>query len=390
MEDAERVRATELAAQREATEKIAAALAEEKRLSAAQSAAFERLTRASQAAKDMKAYLETLERARADAQERIGKREAVLQRLMPAMLRVSKNPVETMLGSPLAPEDTIRGLILVRYLARQAIADADALTEDRKALEAATKAAAETAPRLAAAEAARAREADALAPQLAEIHARREAAEQEAAGAARRAAAEAARAKTLRDMLQTLETQRRLEEARTREDVLRAERDQKTVAAEAARLRQAAMSRAAGAGMLAASAKPAGQLTQPVAGTLLRGWGDPEDGEPATGQSWQTEAGAEVAAPCTGGVVFAEPFRGYGMLVIVDCGGGYHAVLSGLDRTTVAPGRTVTAGDAVGAMRMGAGDSASGPVAEGPPVLYLELRKGGRPVNPVPWIRPAG
>ena len=387
MEDAERIRAIETAAQREATENLAKVLAEEKRLTAAQTAAVERLNRAGAAARDMKAYLETLERARAEAQERIGKREAILQRLLPAMLRMSKYPMDTMLGSPLPPEDTIRGLILVRYLARQAVADVDALTEDRKALEAATHAATETAPRLAAAEAARAREADALAPQLAEIQARRDAAEQEATAAARRAAAEAARAKTLRDMLQTLETQRRLEEAKAREDVLRAERDQKTAAAEAARMRQAAMSRAAGAGTLAANAKPAGQLVQPVSGTLLRGWGDPEDGEPATGQSWQTESDAQVMAPCAGAVVFAEPFRGYGMLVIVDCGGGHHAVLSGLDRTLVAPGRSVAAGDPIGAMRSDPDGSAG---AAAPPVLYLELRKGGRPVNPAPWIRSAG
>ena len=223
----------------------------------------------------------------------------------------------------------------MRTVARNAEAAARALAADRETLDAATKAAAEVAPQLAAAEAARSYEADSLSRQLAATKARREAAEQAAADASRRAAAEAARANTLRSMLQILETQRRLEEARAREDALRADRDQSTDEAEAARLRQAALAHPTGMGTLALNAKPAGQVTPPVTGTLIRGWGDSENGEPATGQSWRTEPGAQVVAPCGGTVVFAEPFHGYGLLVIIDCGGGYHAVMSGMDQVAV-------------------------------------------------------
>jgi septal ring factor EnvC (AmiA/AmiB activator) len=280
-------------------------------------------------------------------------------------------------------------MLILRTVTRQAAQNLRELEADRKALDDATQAAATLAPQLAAAEAARAFEADALAQRLADTKDRRAAAEQDAADAARRAAAEAARATTLRSMLQILETQRRLEEAKAREDVLRADRDQKTLAAEAARLRQAALTRPTGAGTLAATAKPAGQLTPPVSGTLLVGWGDPRDGEPATGQSWQTEAGARVVAPCGGTVAFAEPFRGYGLLVIIDCGGGYHAVLSGLYQLAVAPGRTIQDGDVVGAMGPAAKTASSGDAAVAAPVLYLELRKAGRPVDPAPWLKPA-
>jgi murein hydrolase activator len=393
VDDAERVRAMQIDAQRLATEQAAQALAEENQLTAAQSEAFERLKRAGAAVDEMTRHMLDLNQRREEAQARIGGREAVLARIVLVMLRVERDPVAASLSAGRPIEDSVIGLRVARAAARRILSDRARLTEDRQALDAATKAAAEIAPKLAAAEAARSDEAASLARQLASVKERRETAEQEAAEAARRAAAEAARAQSLRSMLQILETQRRLEEARAREDVLRAERDQKTAAAEAARLREAATGQPKGAGTLTANAKPAGQFMPPVAGTLVRGWGDSEDGETATGLSWQTRPGAAVLAPCGGTVAFAEPFRGYGLLVIIDCGGGHHAVLGGLGQVAVTPGRTVQSGDPIGSMRAvtrtaEAGDPSGGAQVD-PPALYFELRRQGRPINPSAWLRPS-
>ncbi len=485
VEDSERVRAMQIDAQRLATEQAAQALAEEQRLTAEQSAAFDRLKHAEAAVDAVTRRMRDLDRQRDEARDRLDRRVAALRPMLPVIVRMSDYPLETLLGAQRSAEDAVRGILVLRGIARQAEIDARSLIADREALDAATKAAADVAPNLAAAEAARAVEADALARQLSDTKERREAAEQDAVAAARRAAAEAARANTLRSMLQILETQRRLEEARAREDELRADREQKESAAEAARVRQAALTRPTGAGTLAANARPAGQILPPVSGTLLRGWGDPDGGEAATGQSWQTGPGARVVAPCGGIVAFAEPFRGYGLLVIIDCGGGYHAVLAGLDQISVAPGESLRGGDPIGAMRAApmpagstsaasapaaiapdaivptdvapsavassdvapsaaaspsvgttaivasgtgpdatgqtstlaqSGQSAGGPnsggeivrgqsppdtatasaVSGGPPaaavspILYFELRKAGRPVNPAPWLKPPG
>jgi murein hydrolase activator len=425
VDESERLRAMQVDAQSAATEQAAEAMAAQKRLTAEQTAALERLKRADAAVQQAAERLQDLNQRRADAQSRIDRLVAALAPVMPVILRMSTYPVETLLGSQEPAEDSVRGVLVMRVVAHQAEIDARSLIEERTALDAATKAAADVAPQLAAARAARSTEADALAQQLAATVERRKAAEREASDAARRAAAEAARADTLRSMLGILETQRRLEEAQAREDELRAQRQQKDAAAEAARVREAAVSQPAGAGTLSADAKPAGQIAQPVAGTLVRSWGDPQDGEPATGQSWQTAPGARVVAPCNGTVAFAEPFRGYGLLLIIDCGGGYHAILAGLDQLQVAPGQAVLGGDPVGAMqaagtaapsalRSGGAPSdaaaASGARAEPAfaaptgatsgtqagsrspqsPVLYFELRKAGRPVNPIPWLKSTG
>ena len=67
--------------------------------------------------------------------------------------------------------------------------------------------------------------------------------------------------------------------------------------------------------------------------------------------------------------------------------GGYHAVLAGLDRLDTPVGEAVQAGEPVGVMPgwdPKAGDPKGG---GGRPGLYVELRRGGQPVDPSPWLR---
>jgi septal ring factor EnvC (AmiA/AmiB activator) len=194
-------------------------------------------------------------------------------------------------------------------------------------------------------------------------------------------------------MMTVLETQRHLEEAKAMEDARRAQKEQKPEAMEAARIREAAVARPAGGPSLTPHARPSGQLAVPVKGELVKSWGDPEDGGPATGQSWKTDPGATVVAPCGGTVAFAAPFRHYGPLVIIECGGGFHVVLSGMKHLGVAPGQTIRDTDPIGEMPApDAGATSDTPAARtaASPVLYFEFRKGGKPVNPAPWLRAAG
>src|SRR5580700_7561419 len=114
VEDAERVRSMQIDAQRAATEQAAQALAEEQRLTAAQSEAFERLKRAEAAVEDMTRHMLDLNQRRAEAQNRIDKRVAALRPLLPVVVRMSEYPVETLLGTRVPAEDAIRGILVLR------------------------------------------------------------------------------------------------------------------------------------------------------------------------------------------------------------------------------------------------------------------------------------
>ena len=241
-------------------------------------------------------------------------------------------------------------MLVLRGLASQLGHDAGTLRREQARLAAATDAVQAEVPQLAAAQARQQAEAAALDRHIAATEAGRRQAESEAAAAEQRAADQAARADTLRGMLAELETQRVAEQARAQDDAVRAARQKHADEAAAARERQAELERPTGAGTIASAAQPHGQLTAPVAGTIVRAWGDATEGGPANGISYRAPPAARVVSICSGRVAFAAPFRSYGLLLIVDCGGGYHAVLAGFDRLDVKVGQNVAAGEPVGVM----------------------------------------
>jgi septal ring factor EnvC (AmiA/AmiB activator) len=129
-----------------------------------------------------------------------------------------------------------------------------------------------------------------------------------------------------------------------------------------------------------------GHLHLPVNGTRIREFGAPDGtGGTQRGLSIMARAGANITAPCDGWVVYAGPFRSYGQLLILNAGGGYHVLLAGMERISVDLGQFVLTGEPVAIM--GGGSQVSSTVATGakPPVLYVEFRKDGTPIDPSPW-----
>jgi septal ring factor EnvC (AmiA/AmiB activator) len=129
-----------------------------------------------------------------------------------------------------------------------------------------------------------------------------------------------------------------------------------------------------------------GRLRLPVNGAKIRDFGG-SDGAGGTqkGQSIAAHAGAQITSPCDGWVVYAGPFRSYGQLLILNAGGGYHVLLAGMERISVDLGQFVLTGEPVAVMGSGAQVSAAGATRSKQPVLYVEFRKDGTPIDPSPW-----
>ena len=129
-----------------------------------------------------------------------------------------------------------------------------------------------------------------------------------------------------------------------------------------------------------------GQVPIPVNGVKLKEFGVPDGvGGVEKGVSIATRAGAQVTAPADGWVVYAGPFRSYGQLLILNAGNGYHILLAGMERISVDLGQFVLTGEPVAVMGNGSHIAAILATGSSQPVLYIEFRKDGIPVNPGPW-----
>jgi septal ring factor EnvC (AmiA/AmiB activator) len=122
----------------------------------------------------------------------------------------------------------------------------------------------------------------------------------------------------------------------------------------------------------------ANRVFAPARGRILTHFGDPTNaGGVSKGLVMETRPAAQIVAPFDGHIVFEGPFRSYGQILIIEHGGGYHTVLAGLDRVDAVVGQWLLAGEPVGSMPSPAASR---------PKLYLELRRDGQPIDPVPWF----
>lgn len=128
----------------------------------------------------------------------------------------------------------------------------------------------------------------------------------------------------------------------------------------------------------ATSARPPAKLVRPTLGAVVHRFGDPlPGGGRANGVTLAAPKGARVASPAAGLVQYVGPVKGWGVILILRLSGGYHLVLAGLDRSSVAVGQSVASGQAVGWMPDGRQSRSE---------LYLEIRNQGSPVDPARWL----
>ena len=135
------------------------------------------------------------------------------------------------------------------------------------------------------------------------------------------------------------------------------------------------------AAMIAAPPAPAeaelarGAYRLPVVGRIVAGLGEVnESGVRSRGITIAARPGGQVVAPAPGRVSFAGDYRGYGKIVIIDHGGGWTSLVTGMIALSVGVGDTLDAGTPVG--RAGSQDSR----------ITVELRRAGRPVDIVAML----
>ena len=132
------------------------------------------------------------------------------------------------------------------------------------------------------------------------------------------------------------------------------------------------------AAVAATSAAPAGLpvYVLPLSGKLLAGFGDSRPGLPkARGIVLAARQGAQAIAPAPGRVAFAGPYPGYGSIIIVEHAGGWTSLITGLAQLDARVGDQLVAGSPLGI------------AGAGRPILTLELRREGVPVNPLDYIK---
>lgn len=339
---------------------------------------------------DIGTRLAALQARQDTLRESLRSRRAVLAEVLAALERMGLNPPPALLVRPEDALSSVRSAILLGAVVPEMRARTEALLADLTSLKRVADAIAEEKASLTERKGQQAAEQKRLAALLDQKRQLQQATEADLADEQKKSEALAARASTLKDLIASIEGQidsvrkaaeaaqaaeaKRLEASRERAQALSPESSKLTASADFGQLK--------------------GRLVQPVSGKVARRFGD-DDGFGGTtqGETLATDPGAVVIAPADGAVLYAGPFRSYGQLLILDMGGGYHMVLAGMGKINATIGQFVLAGEPVGTMaeRLLA-SAASVEVGSSTPMLYVEIRKDGKPVDSSPWWaeRPTG
>ena len=126
------------------------------------------------------------------------------------------------------------------------------------------------------------------------------------------------------------------------------------------------------------------RLELPVGGRITEAFGELDKiGLKSKGINIVTPSGAQVLSSFDGKVLYANTFRNFGPVLIIDHGDGFNTLMVGLERIDVKIGQNLLKGEPVGVMKKLKTSN-----NQTDPALYLELRRNGRPVNPLTWLSP--
>lgn len=310
---------------------------------------------------ELERNLADLEEKKKQVEARLSTRENQLIILMSGLQKMAVYPPESVFFAPQNPVDNLRSSLILQSTQKPLKATADKLKVELNklaSLQAAIKAQASQIKLTASRLENERQKMEKLINQKFILQAHFESESQEAK---KKATSLGKKARNLEDLLQKLENEKQAKMARL---------------AEAASRQKPILSIPTPAAVSGAFAKSLGSLPLPVRGRVVQRYGDTTmGGGSAKGFTMQPRPSAQVIAPFDGTVLFADSFKGYGNLIIIEHSDGYHSLLSGLTRIDCTVGQNVLTGEPVGLMSDKSDNK-----------LYIEFRKDGQPVNPMNWF----
>jgi murein hydrolase activator len=127
-----------------------------------------------------------------------------------------------------------------------------------------------------------------------------------------------------------------------------------------------------------------GRLSLPLKGKILNRFGRQKDKQLGSfivhnGINIRSKTGMSVRSVFNGKVLYTGELEGYGNMIIIGHGKDYHSLYGHLDQINVKQNQIVQTGNIIGL----SGDTGS-LVGD---TLYFEMRKNGKPIEPVRWFK---
>ncbi len=361
---------------------IAAMEGDRTQQSAALIAAAQRVKLAEIEISDVEDRISELIVAELDVRGRLDGADAEVANVLAALERISLNPPPALIVDPSDALGSARGAMLIASIVPQLRERADAVAKDMKALTDIKRAALEEEATLKAnhdvLEEEQLRIATLIAARkqgITQVSASLEAEEAEAMALAERAG-------TLRELIGALSA--RAAAGATAAPATAQDPDLPTLSPDAIRLAFADPARTM-PGVPFPLAR--GYLALPVNGDVAVDFGANDGmGGISQGQSMITRAQAQVVSPADGWVLYKGPYLNYGQIIILNTGGGYTALLAGLEAISVDVGQFVLMGEPLGTMGSRTiGRTVTTNAGADLPTLYIEMRQNNEPFNPAGW-----
>lgn len=360
----------------EAQRLAAQTAAESQRLQAEMIAAAQRIQAQERTLTDLENELSELEKRRAEMAQDLARKDGQMRDVLLALERLAIRPTDALMLQPLKPADAVRSGLVLSAAIPAITENATLLQVELEALYRTRTEIVDRRSKVAASALTLIEQQDRLERLFAEKAARREGLEQQVSESEARIAALAKEADSLRDLLSKVvaeRTRQKEEEAKRAAEeapVLTAP-DGAAPSPEIVSIRRPKPPRAQ-----RSFSEARGTLPFPASGRLSLRYGEETEIEGRSkGIVITTRPQAQVVSPFDGTIAFAGPFRGYGQLLIMEHSEGYHTLLAGMSRLDGRVGQRVLAGEPVGVMS-----------PDGDPSLYVELRRDGQPINPLPWL----